>query len=333
VWKWKWLIIGGTLLCILAVAIYGFTRPVIRMYKVSTIIEIDPKAKLDSPNKIKSMIEYGIFNQQVLDDLSNLQGTSNPESLAFEVAIPKGLNILDIAYKTPNLDLGRAVLNSLIKQLEQEYSQKARYQFEKKLNEISIHMAGIEALKEKIGLVKDRIAQTKKVLQEAQSSSDKLVAKREATLPDSNNRSGYDAFMYAAAVNQVIDYPLVLRERIERLVSEKNSISAKIVSEISNIKDLAARTKSLKIPEEASVGDEESFILKLKSEIQSLKRDRDKISGLLVKQPPTASLLPIKYKTKRNTLLAGIAGFFFLIFLVFFIEYINNASKRTRKAV
>ena len=25
-WKWKWLIIGGTILCIVAVTIYGYTR-------------------------------------------------------------------------------------------------------------------------------------------------------------------------------------------------------------------------------------------------------------------------------------------------------------------
>ena len=132
-WKWKWLIIGGTLLCILAVALYVYTRPVVKMYKVSALIEIDPRAKLDPLDKLKSMIEYGIFNQRILNDLSNLEGegVSIPESISFEVAIPKGLNLLDIAYETANVDLGKAVLNSLIKQLEQEYLQQARYQFEK----------------------------------------------------------------------------------------------------------------------------------------------------------------------------------------------------------
>ncbi len=121
-WKWKWLIIGGTLLCILAVAIYGFTRPVVKMYRVYALIEIDPKAKLDPLDKIKSMIEYGIFNQQVLNGLSNSQGASKPGSLAFEVSVPKGLSLLDIAYKTPDADLGKAVLNSLAKRIEENYA-------------------------------------------------------------------------------------------------------------------------------------------------------------------------------------------------------------------
>ena len=137
--------------------------------------------------------------------------------------------------------------------------------------------------------------------------------------------------LHTTAIKEVIDCPLVLRERIDRVVSEKNSISAKIMSETSITKDLAAGIKSLKIAGEANAGDEESFILKLKSEIESLKRDRDKITGMIIKQPLTPSLLPIKYKAKRNALLAGVVGFFFSIFLAFFIEYIKNASKRTQK--
>ena len=327
-WKWKWLIVGGTVLCILAASAYAFTSPVVKMYKVSALIEIDPEAKLDPSDKIKSMIEYGIFNQQVLKELSKLQGRgiSNPESLAFEVAIPKGLDVLDIAYKTQDPDLGKAVLNSLVKQLEHEYSQKTRYQFEKKLSEISMQIFKVEALNEEIRLVKNRIAQTKKMLQEAQSSSNRLSTKRETTLPDSNDTIRYiNIFVHA--------YPLVLREWIDRLVSEQNSISAKIMFEIGTTKNLAVGIKSLKIAGGLNFGDEENFVLRLKSEIDSLKRGRDKITGVIIKQAATASLLPTKYKAKRNALLAGTAGFFFSIFLAFFIEYIKNASKPTQKAV
>jgi len=142
------------------------------------------------------------------------------------------------------VDLGKAVLNSLIKQLEHEYSQKAGYQFYRELNEISTHTAWIQTLNEEIRLIKGRIVHTKKVLREAQSSSDKLSAKRGATFLDSNDSSGYNAYMYATAINQVINYPLVLRERIDHLVSEKNSISAQIISEISTIRDLAIGIKS-----------------------------------------------------------------------------------------
>jgi len=71
----------------------------------------------------------------------------------------------------------------------------------------------------------------------------------------------------------------------------------------------------------------------LKSEIESMKFDRDRFAGTIVIRPPIVSLLPTKHKAKRNAILAGAIGFFFLIFLAFSIGYLKNASKRTQKGV
>lgn len=73
------------------------------------------------------------------------------------------------------------------------------------------------------------------------------------------------------------------------------------------------------------------FILKLKTKIASPKRNLGGVTGIIIRKPPTASLLPITYRAKRNATLAGIAGFFVSIFLAFFIEYIKNASRATQK--
>jgi uncharacterized protein involved in exopolysaccharide biosynthesis len=98
------------------------------------------------------------------------------------------------------------------------------------------------------------------------------------------------------------------------------------------MKELEKDIEILKLKYELGVrGEEEVF--RLKSEIELMKRDRDQFTGIIIRQPPTASLLPTKYKAKRNATLAGAVGLFFLIFLAFFIEYIKNASKRTQKAV
>ena len=415
-WKWKWLIIGGTLLCILAAAIYGFTRPVVKMYRVFTLIEIDPRAKLDPLDKIKSMIEYRIFNQQVLNDLSNLQGISKPESLSFEVAIPKGLNLLDIAYKTASVDLGKAVLNTLIKQLEQEYKDRidrAKYQFDESLkeksesikniqtniqqaklvnnNEISKlnskikniqasiqiiekgfeknktttenaairHKENIKRLRDNIRLVKNNIDEMKNVLQKAQSNSENLAAQRGAMVLDPKDKTEYvDVFMQAGATQKIINHPIVLTDKIRSLSFKEKEFLVEVLSGNHKISDLEAEIQILEMKKDGSIQSErdkirnlgaqiqlreskanqnisveENKIAALESEVEKLKGDRDKITGLIVKQSPTASLLPIGYKAKRNTLLAGVVGFFFLVFLAFFIEYITNASNRTQKAV
>ncbi len=335
IWKRKWLIIVGTLFCALAVSVYSFTRPVVKMYKVSALIEVDPGAnlevdpgaKLDPLGKIKSMIEYGLFNQRVLDDLSNLQGIPKLDHLSFEVAILKGLNMLDIAYKTPNPDLGKAVLNALIEQLEQEYAQQARSQFDRKFHEISMHIARVEAGKEQVRLIEVRMDHIKKVLQEARSSSDKISAERKATFLNPNDRKNRaNTFMEAAAMNQVIDYPLRLRGRISDLIFEKSILSEEIMSDIRIIKDLTVGVAPLKTEqaEEANVGDYESLILELKPKIDSFKSSRDQLTGIIVRQSPTASAIPIKNKAKRNVILAGVFGSFVMLFLAFFLEYLQR---------
>ena len=350
-WKWKWLTIGGTLLCILVAGIYGFTRPVVKTYKVSALIEIDPRAKLDPLDKIKSMIEYGIFNQQVLNDLSNLQGISKPESLSFEVAIPKDLNLLDIAYKTPDADLGKAVLNSLVKRIEENYAEaieKANeniaYYIELMKKQFELDLAGIrgrikesaadiETLREKISLIRDRIDQTKKMLKQAELNSAKLADKRVATTLDSQDETGHaNVFLQASAIQQIINYPIELRERIDSLIFKEKAFLSDILLKNNVIKGLEKDIEILKLKHELGVRGKEE-VSRLKSEIELMKRDLSNVTGIVIKQPPAAFLLPIKYKAKRNALLAGVVGLFFLIFLAFFIEYIKNASKRTQKAV
>lgn len=463
IWKWKWLIIGGTLLCILAVAIYGYTRPVVRMYKVSTLIEIDPKAKLDPLDKIKSMIEYGIFNQEILNDLSKLgeENLANPGSLSFEVKIPKDLNILDITYQAPNTDSGKAVINALIKQLKLNYKgkldrakseidemikdkrlsleniqdnikrlklskenqisqlkadikaaqdniQKITLSNEKEIakvksniagvqsnmqliegkydrkrigikNEISKHTYNIKALGENIQVLNNRIDELEGVLKKAKRNSERLQEQRNSILSNPQNEGDYrDIFLYSAAIQQVMSYPIELSEQIDSMgIKERESrkeidsvksmiqeLEAQLLlletekiniikAEKDKIKDLEAQIEILTMEKNSSIQKEqdktkekeaeirlteletnqkvtveENKIAVLKSEIESLKHDRDKITGVIVKRPPAESLIQIKYKAKRNALLIGTIGFVFFIFLAFFIEYLKNASKR-----
>lgn len=326
IWKWKWLIITGTLFGVLAASIYSFTRPVVKMYKVSALIEVDPWVKLDPLKEIRSMIENGMFNQRILDDLSQLQEVPRLDHLDFEVAIPKDLNMLDIAYKTPDMDRGKVVMNSLIEQLEQEYAQQARSEFDTKLDKISMHIARVESRKERIRLMEVRIDQMNKALQEAQSSSEQLSAENKSTLLNPDNRTGRaTSFLEAAAMYEVIDYPLRLRDRISDLIFEKSIISEEIMSEILIINDLTVGVIPLK-PEQAeekNAGDYES-LLELKSRIDSFRSSREQFAGIIIRQPPTASPIPVRNKAKLQVLLAGIAGFFVMLFLAFFLEYIQG---------
>ncbi len=109
--------------------------------------------------------------------------------------------------------------------------------------------------------------------------------------------------------------------------------SVSLQTEQDKIRNLEAQIELIELQANQDISLAENDIAVLKSEIGLMKRDRDRFTGMIVRNSPTASLLPIKYKAKRNAILAGAVGFFLLIFLAFFIEYIKNASKRTQKAV
>lgn len=254
-------------------------------------------------------------------------------------------------YKTASVDLGKAVLNSLAKRIEENYAEtieKAneniaynielmKKQFELDLakikGRIKEYASDIETLREKISIIRDRIDQMKKMLKQAELNSAKLADKRVATTLDSQDKTGHaNVFLQASAIRQIINYPIELRERIDSLIFKEKKFLSDILFRNNVIKELEKDIEILKLKHELEVRGKEE-VSRLKSEIELLKRDRDKITGLVVKQPPTASLIPIKYKAKRNAILAGAVGFFFSIFLAFFIEYLKNASKRTQKAV
>lgn len=351
-WKWKWLIVMGTFFCALAAFIYGFTHPAVKMYKVSTLVEIDPKLTdpkvADLPDKIKSGIESGIFDVQIMKDLSSSSTPSDIEPLAFEISIPNDLNMLYIVYKTPYSDTGKAVLDSLVKQIEELYrkrveqtrseiddivktkegnikdiedhitlaEKKNKKDIMIKKNRIKSSIAKIKALKENIGRIENTIVYMKKALPQAE----KLASKIEDALVEPQ-----DSTEYANIILQVVNYPVTLRNQIDSLAWEKEKLLAEILSEENSIKELEAEIELLKAKSDMSA--EKREIAKLKTDIESLKSDRDQVTAIIMRQNPTISPLPIKSKIKLKVLLAGVVGLFFFVFLAFFIEYIKNASK------
>ncbi len=147
-WKWKWLIVMGTFLCALAAFIYGFTHPAV---KVSTFIEINPKVT-GSPDKIKSSIELGLFDVQIMKDLS----PQNIESLAFEISVLNSLNILHIVHKTPDPDVGKAVLDSLVKQIEESYKKRVEQTRSEIVDVVETKESFIKDIKERIMLTEKK---------------------------------------------------------------------------------------------------------------------------------------------------------------------------------
>ena len=75
IWKWKYLIIGGTLVCAIAAMVISLIMP--KIYQIETVIrpgilsfsEDGQNVYIDKPDNIKALIETGAFDKKILDNL------------------------------------------------------------------------------------------------------------------------------------------------------------------------------------------------------------------------------------------------------------------------
>ncbi|MBW2251217.1 MAG: hypothetical protein JRF60_11460, partial [Deltaproteobacteria bacterium] len=95
IWKWKNLILLGTVFCGVLAAIISLNME--KIYSIDMvlrpgILSIEEGGKnvyIDSPQNIKALIESGMFDNDILDYLKNNNADNIPEELRFKVTIPK----------------------------------------------------------------------------------------------------------------------------------------------------------------------------------------------------------------------------------------------------
>ena len=137
IWKWKYLIIGGTVICAVVAAIISSIMP--KIYSIDMIIEPGilniisdggeaKRVYIDSPQKIEALIDVGSFENQIVDYRDQLPDNSNSqEKIQFKTSIPEQSNAIKISYETSNIEQGLLILSYLNKLLSEKYSQVITY--------------------------------------------------------------------------------------------------------------------------------------------------------------------------------------------------------------
>ena len=163
IWKWKYVILAGTLAFGIAAAIISFIalkqQPV--MYRTSMVLkpgivkidENDKKVFIDTPDNIKNLIENDL-KYNILGQIKNSDNSKLPNTLNFQIDIPKSSNIINVALESATVEDGKAKLNYLVKDLLAEYAKKIEYlksgmdeQIEQEKNKIIGFKAEIEKIK------------------------------------------------------------------------------------------------------------------------------------------------------------------------------------------
>jgi LPS O-antigen subunit length determinant protein (WzzB/FepE family) len=359
VWKWKWLIVIGTLLGAIVAGIISLQQP--KIYEVSMVVEPGIIGKsgtnfiyVDSPENIASKIDQGAYNRKLLEMFS-IDPLGHSDKFKAEAKSKSPIIIVRSQWKKENVPLGIDVSSKLFDLLTDDYKnivEQMRGDLEQKIalkqneikkietqrknigNEIVLISSQIdrntyEAKIEQLNLkaCRDRINQLSSEAQEAKENQEKMVQLRNTMLQNKDIHRDVSLLLHESTSQQYISYFNYITNQIYESRIRENKIKMKI-------EDLKATTdnKKMEIKKLKIVRDEASQteIDNIKAQLDGLRLEKKIISNIKMVQKPAKSMRPIKPKTKLTIILAGVSGFFLFIFLAFFVEYIRNAQSLIR---
>ncbi|NVL90343.1 MAG: hypothetical protein HWN69_05015 [Desulfobacterales bacterium] len=326
IWKWKYLIAAGTLICAVAAGMITFSTP--KVYRIGMVIqpgiltinEAGNEVYVDSPGNIKAIIEAGTFDGEILNGIGESNNNAPLRSLNFKVNIVNNSNILKISHKTANADLGLQIMNRLSDLLLQRYGERVKYfqgvykaQIGSKKAEMTNYEVRRRASQQQIKNIQKRIDKLTSQLRFIKEKRGSLIQEKDKFLSKNTSENNpFSAVLYTNTIQQNIALENTCRQQINEYITKRED-------EKLNLEELDGEEKRLS---------EEIKGLEFKKnniqniEILSSRRSRGYSGG--VGQPPTAGPHPIKPKIKINIMLATVAGLFAMMFLAFFLEYVQK---------
>ena len=321
IWKWKYLIVVGTIVCGLIAAIISFNMR--KIYSITmalspgilSIGEQGNRVYIDSPQNIKDLIDSGIFNNDILKHLKEIKMGNTPVRLAFKVTIPLKSNMIKVEYKTDNIKQGIAIQNRLSKLLLENYSTLVKYfqnEYDIKLkllnSELTYINSTIQSKKRNLDNIQKRIDELTNESKLIKNKTAELIKERDKLLPENPKENNIlSALIYNNTMQQNLQFSNDYQNDMSNYQQQKEN-------ELQEIDKF-----------------ENAKIIKLNKE-KKLHTERDNIQNLQILQPPATNLSPISPKPRLNIILSMFAGFLFFIFLSFLLEYLSKyrSSKNYR---
>jgi len=357
-WKWKRLIIAGTLICTVIAIVISFQMP--RIYEVSMAVEPGIAGVkedgsfiyIDSVANLNGKIAEGIYNKRVekalqLDPLKAM--------VKFKSVIIKKANIINITsqWQEKDTDLGVRATRQLLSLLSNDYGniieqRKGNYdkQISMKQNEISnietqrkdidqqikLKRDNIEGIQNNIKLRQatlENISQRREELlteiKGVKDNMEKIAQQRDSLLEGKNlDKNTISFLLYFSTIQQNVVYFNQLSNQIYDLGASEKKIEVEIERLNKGINEIKMEIERLYLSKTEGL---QTDINDINAQINTLNLEKGLIGNIKVIQEPEVSLHPVKPKKKQIVLLAGVVALFMFVFLAFFVEYIKNASK------
>ena len=312
IWKWKYLIAAGTLICAVAAGVISFSMP--KVYSIDMVVRpgmltMDEEGKevyADSPQNIKAMIEAGTFDREILSNIGESNNDGLPKSLKFKTNIPRNSDALKVSYETSNVDRGLHVLERL-GQLLLKNSERVEYfqsEYEAQIGLKKTKVADCEvrrrALQQHIKKIQKRMDELTSQIDFIKNNRNSLMKQRDKFLSNNTGESSIlAAVLYTNMIQQNIALENSYRQEIDEYITKR-------YDERLNLQELNGESN------------------RLLEEIKGLEFKKNYVQNIEVLQPPKATSHPIKPKINLNVMLATVVGLFVMLFLAFFLEYIQK---------
>ena len=345
IWKWRWVIMLVTLICVIVSGVVSFRLP--KIYRATTIIEVGRifipgkglvQREIKEIEDIESMGEV-IESDEMLNKLIekfNLDMTTGLLRRKLKVEPVLGRFVgsgserrlvrVSLEYQHPQMivEILNALANSLIDQHTRAYQasietldremENSQEKIKTLNNEIEIANQDIKGINETI----DRQIEYQKVIREQIKVAEKGIVELRKVLSRLNvsEISPLEIlFLQATLRNQ--------EESIADLYHELNEVEI-LVSEHRQLIEGVEGTKE-------SIEEKRRMIQDLEDKIVNLQNVRVFSENTKVRTGAIVPNEPVKPKIKLNVLMAAIIGFVVIIMLVFFFEYLQAAKMKEKK--
>ncbi len=314
-WKRKWIIIIGTLLCMIITGIVSFIiKPV---YEVDAIIQpgkffVEDQSGnieeivVETPEQIANKVIHKSYNAVIAAQL-NVREEQLPRFRAENI---RDTLLTRIWVNEEDISLGKRILQSLLEFIKEEMDEKIEVEFNNidakiKANEIERErrIREIQILNKRLKIIDQR---KKDITAEIKSVRDKIneLEKEQLTVLRKENRSDIESLgllLYSNEIQQSLQYYDILNEKLSEERLQEEDVHS-------------------------SVQEEEATISKIDNMIANLKERKGRIDRAKIIKEPASSISPVYPKKKLSILIAGILSFMVFTILAFFFDYIKKAK-------
>jgi capsular polysaccharide biosynthesis protein len=316
-WKRKWLIIIGTLLCMVLTAIVSLVlKPV---YEVDAIIQPGKfivenlagnfeEVVVEVPQQIADKVKHKSYDVLIAAQL-NIHEQELPDLKAENI---RETLLTRIWLEEKDIQLGKQILQTLVDLVKKDIDSKIEIEFNNIDAEIKAfeidqerRIKEIEILKNKLKIIDQR---KKDITSEMKSVKIKIaeLEKEQMAVLKKENRSDVESLGL-----------LLFSNEIQQRMRDYDLLNEKLKNERLDEENVHSERQK-----------EEAAISQMNNSIANLRERKGRIDKTKVVKEPTSSINPVFPKKKINVLIAAVVGFALFTFLAFFINYIDSKKKK-----